>query len=242
MITSLGKHAAVAATAVAVGGFGAIAAQAAAPVAARAAGFSAAYTCTGPMLGARSAVLEGWLTSPGQTAVNRSTAFQLHIASLSLGAPFAIDSWTASARIGVGGAENSAFRVAGSGGFVAVGQPLSGDLSGEWAPTAIGTHALTVRNLTISANTPAGAVTAYCATGEPRPVAENLTVFPAFETGWTGPAVPPYQVVVPYQPGWHRPGWNRPAWHRPIVIVPPYHHHGRPGGPPHGGPHHPHGH
>jgi hypothetical protein len=245
MITSLGKHAAVAATAVAVGGLGAIATQAATQVAAQAAGFSAAYTCSGPMLGTRAAVLDGWLTSPGQTAVNRPTGFQLHISSLNLGAPFTIDSWSASARVRVSGVENSAFRVAGSGGFVAAGQPLAGDLSGEWAPTVNGTHALTVGGITVSATTPAGNVTAYCTTGEPRPVAETLTVFPSFETGWSGPVVPPYNVVVPYRPGWHHPGWNRPGWNRPIVVVPRYHHggSGRPGGPPHGGwSHHPHGH
>jgi hypothetical protein len=224
MITSIGRHAVAAATVMAVGGLGALAVQAATQATAQAAGFSTTYTCSGPMLGTRTAVLEGWLTSPGQTAVN-----------LSLGAPYPMDSWSASARVRVGGAENTAFRVTGSGGYVPVGQPLSGDLSGEWAPAANGTHVLNVGGITISANAPAGNLTAYCAANEPRPVAETLTVFPVYQPGWNESAEPPYNVVVPYRPGWHRPGWNHP-----IVVMPPYHHGGweRPGG----WEHHPHGH
>jgi hypothetical protein len=233
MITSIGKHAVAAATVMAVGGLGAIAVQAAGQATAQAAGFSTAYTCSGPMLGTRTAVLDGWLTSPGQTAVNQPVGFQLHISSLSLGAPYAIGSWSASARVRVGGAENSAFRLTGSGGFVPVGQPLSGDLSGEWTPTANGSDVLSVGRIEISANTSAGTLTAYCGATEPRPVAETLSVFPVYQPGWNEPAAPPYDDVVPYRPGWNRPGWNRP-----IVIAPPYHHGGwgRPGGW-----HHPHG-
>jgi len=232
MITSIGKHAVAAATVMAVGGLGAVAVQAAGQAGAHAAGFSTTYTCSGPMLGTRSAVLDGWLTSPGQAAVNQPVGFQLHIASLGLGAPYAIGSWSASARVRVGGAENTAFRLTGSGGFVPVGQPLSGDLSGQWAPAANGPHELSVGGITISASTPGGGLTAYCAANEPRPVAETLTVFPVYQPGWNGPAAPPYGVVVPYRPGWHHPGW-----HRPIIVVPPHHHHGG-----WGRPHHPHGH
>jgi hypothetical protein len=231
MITSIGKHAVAAATVIAVGGLGAIAVQATGRATARAAGFSTTYTCSGPLLGTRSAVLDGWLTSPGQTAVNQAVGFRLHISSLGLGAPYPLDSWSASARVRVGGAEDAAFHVTGSGGYVPVGQPLSGDLSGTWAPAANGTHDLSVGGIAVNANTPAGNLTAYCAADEPRPVAETLAVFPVFQPGWSEPAAPPYEVVVPY-----RPGWNRPGWHRPIVVVPPYRHHG-------GGhrPHHPHG-
>lgn len=213
MITSIGKHAVAAATVMAVGGLGAVAVQAAGRSAARAAGFSTTYTCTGPMLGRRSAVLEGWLTSPGQTAVNQPVGFRLHISSLDLGAPYAFGSWTASARVRVGGAENSAFRVTGSGGYVPIGQPLSGDLSGEWAPAANGPHDLRLGGIAISASTLAGPLTAYCAATEPRPVAETLSVFPVYQTGWSEPGAPPYGVVVPYRPGWnHHGGWGRPHY------------------------------
>jgi hypothetical protein len=222
MITSFGKHAAAAAAALAFGGIGAVAAQGVAgEAAAHAAGFSTAYTCSGPLLGTRTAVLDGWLTSPGQSAVNQNASFQLHISSLSLGAPYPLGSWSASARIGVGGVENTAFRVTGGGGFVAPGQALSGDLSGDWAPSVTGAHVLNVGGITVSANTPMGNLTAYCAVAGPRPVAETLSVFPVYQPGWSEPAVPPYNVVVPY-----RPGWNGRAWHRPSVVPPRHERHG----------------
>ncbi|MDN3359667.1 hypothetical protein [Actinomadura sp. DC4] len=240
MITSIGKQAVAAATVVAAAG---LTAQAAAHTA-RAAGFSTAYTCSGPMLGTRTAVLDGWLTSPGQAAVNRPVDFQLHVASLGLGAPYPLHSWTASARVGVGGAENTAFRVTGSGESVPLGESLSGDLPGRWTPLANGTHELTVGAITIDADTPAGGLTAYCVPSGPHPVAATLTVFPVFQPAWDQPVAPPYGVeppysdpppynvappytpeppfVAPYPPGGHRPGGR-----------PPHHHHGRP--------HHPHG-
>jgi len=241
MITSLSKHAVAAA--VAFGGLGAIAFQAPA----HAGGFSTSYTCNVPMLGSRTVVLEGWLTSPDQAVAGSPGTFQLHVSSLSPGAPVAVDSWSAAARVDVGGAENTWFRMAGSGGYVAPGQPLSGDLAGDWTPAVTGTHVLSVGGVTVTVNSPAtGSVTARCVANEPRPAAETLSVFPAYQPGWTAPVAPPYEVVTPpynvivppYHQGWHRP------------IVPPYHGGwSRPGGPPHHGgwshpmpPHHPHGH
>jgi hypothetical protein len=229
MITSLGKHALATATAVALGGLNTIAAQ----TPAHATGFSATYTCTIPGLGSRSVVLDGWLTSSGQTAVNRPTGFQLQISSLGLSSPVALDSWSASAWIDVSGAESTSFRVTGSGGFVPAQQPISGNLIGDWAPTVGGTDLLSVNSITISANNAVtGNVTAQCAPNEPRPVAETLTVFSPYYSGWDGPIAPPYN------PGWNRPvappyhhghGWDRP-------VAPP-HHHGwnRPIAPPHHG-------
>jgi hypothetical protein len=236
MKMSFAKYAVAATTLVAGGGLGAVAAQAPA----YAGGFSTTYTCDVPMLGSSTLALAGWLTSPGQAAVSRPTGFQLHISSLNFSAPVPIDSWNASAWITVGGSENAAFRVAGSGGYVPPGQPLTGDLAGEWAPTTTGTHLLSVGRLRITASTAAtGMVTARCTPTEPRPVAETMTVLPSYEPGWSGPIVPPYAGWTPpvvYRPGWHRP---------PIVVVPPRHigwtrppYHGgwnRPG-------HHPHGH
>jgi hypothetical protein len=234
MITSFGKYAVAAAAAVSAGGLGAIAAQAPA----QAAGFSSTYTCTVPMLGSQTAVLNGWLSSPGQTGVGRSTDYQMHISSLSLGAPIAIDSWSASAWVDVSGSESSSFQMTGSGGFVPAGQPLSGDLAGDWAPSVRGPHALSVSGITITANTPVtGNVTAQCVANEPRPVAATLMVHSGYYPGWNQPIVTPYPAgwvgpVAPYRPGWHRP-----------IVLPPYHGGwGHPIGPPHHNwPHH-HGH
>jgi hypothetical protein len=241
MITSLSKHAV--ATAIAVGGLGAVAVQ----QPAQADGFSTSYTCDVPMLGSRTVVLDGWLTSPDQSVAGQPGAFQLHVAGLRPGAPVAVDSWSAAARVDVGGAESTWFRMEGSGGYLAPGQPISGDLSGGWTPAVTGTHVLSVGGITITVNSAAaGSVTARCVANEPRPAAETLSVLPAYGGGWATPVAPPYEVVAPpynvivppYQHGWHRP------------IAPP--HHGgwsRPGGPPHHGgwsrpmpPHHSQGH
>ncbi|GAB2805327.1 hypothetical protein GCM10027176_07820 [Actinoallomurus bryophytorum] len=212
MITSFGKYAVAVAAALSAGGLATVAA----PAPARAAGFTSAYTCTVPMLGSQTAVLNGWLSSPEHMGVGRPAGFQLHIASLSVSTPIAIDSWTASAWVDVSGTESSSFQLTGSGGFVAAGQPLSGDLSGDWAPSVRGPHVLSVSGLTITANTPAtGDVTAECTANEPRPVAATLMAHNGgYYPGWNSP------VVAPYPVGWAGP--YRPGWHRPIVL-PPYH-------------------
>jgi hypothetical protein len=229
MITSLGTFAVAAATI--AGGLTGIAAQAPA----YAAGFTTTYTCSLPGLGARTVGLDGWLTSPGQTAAGRTADFQLHISSLSISSPIPIDSWSASAWIDVSGAEVTSFQVTGSGGYVPAGQPITGDLTGAWTPSANGTDALSPSGIAVSVNTAVtGNVTAQCAPNGPRPVAETLTVYPQYYTGWPRPDVPPYR------PGWHRPIAPPYGRHRPIVITPPGHsgwaHHGewsRPGWPPH---------
>lgn len=212
MITSFGKHAVAAATVAVLGGLG----VAVAHTPARASGFSTAYTCTLPLLGSRAAILDGWLTSPGQTAVNGTAAFRLHIARLTLNSPVPIDSWNASASIGVRGAEISSFRVSGSGGFVPARQPLSGDLIGDWAPTRRGTDLLSVSSITISANTAStGTITAQCEPNEARRAAETLTVFSPYAGGGNRPH------SAPYHRGWNRP--HHPGWHR--QGGPPHHSH-----------------
>jgi hypothetical protein len=203
MITSFGKQAVVAATVAAFGGLG----VAVAHTPARASGFSTAYSCTLPLLGSRAAILDGWLTSPGQTAVNGTAAFRLHIARLTLNSPVPIDSWNASASIGVRGAESSSFRVSGSGGFVPARQPLSGDLIGDWTPSQRGTDLLSVNSITVSANTTTtGTITAQCVPNEARQASETLTVFTPYAGGRGRPH------SAPYHRGWnrpHHPGWNR---------------------------------
>jgi hypothetical protein len=231
MITSLGRHAVATATALALGCLGAVAAQRPA----HADALSMPYTCTVPAMGSRAVTLDGWLTTPGQTANNRPVDFQLHIASLGLAAPIAINSWTASTWIDVSGAEMTSFRLVGSGGYVPAGQPLAGDLAGNWAPSIRGTDLLSVGAITITANTAAaGAVTAQCVPDEPRSPAASLMVVPRYHGVWAQPILPP-----PYGPGWHRPivvappshgGWHRPpivvpprgGWHRPPIVVPPH--------------------
>jgi hypothetical protein len=223
MITSLGTLAVAAAT---IAGM-------AVPAPARAAGFATTYTCSIPGMGARTVGLDGWLTSPGQTSAGRTAGFQLHISNLSISAPIPLDSWSASAWIDVSGAEVTSFQVTGSGGYVPAGQAITGDLTGEWTPSVNGTDALTPSALTVTVNTAmTGNVTAECAPNGPRPVAETLTVYPQYYTGWPRPVAPPYR------PGWHRPIAPPYGWHRPVVIVPPGHpgwgHHGeRPGWPHH---------
>jgi hypothetical protein len=216
MITSFGKHALAAATAAALGGLGVAVAHAPA----RASGFSTAYTCTLPLLGSRAAILDGWLTSPGQAAVNGRTAFRLHIARLTLNSPVPIDSWNASASIAVRGAESSSFRVAGSGGFVPARQPLSGDLIGDWAPTQRGTDLLSVNSITISANTTTnGTITAQCVPSEDRKVAESLTVFRPYTGSGRRPHAAPYHRYGnrSHYRNWHRqdgpPRHEGPARH-----------------------------
>ncbi|GAB2858274.1 hypothetical protein GCM10027176_70950 [Actinoallomurus bryophytorum] len=203
MISSFGKRAVAAATVAALGGLG----VAVAHTPARASGFSTAYTCALPLLGPRAAILDGWLTSPGQAAVNGTAAFRLHIARLTLNSPVPIDSWNASASIGVRGAESSSFRVSGSGGVVPARQPLSGDLIGDWAPTRRGTDLLSVNSITISANTATtGTITAQCVPSEARQASEILTVFPPYATGGNRPH------GVRYHQGWNRP--HRAVWYR----------------------------
>jgi hypothetical protein len=247
MITFLGRHALVAAT---IAGGLTCAAQAPA----NASGFSATYTCDVPGLGPRTVGIDGWLTSPGRTVAATTAAFRLHIASMSLSAPIPVDSWSATAWINVSGAENASFQVSGAGGFVPVGQPITGDLTGDWTPSAGGTDLLSVGGVAVSATTRmTGNVTVQCTPNEPRPVAETLTVDPPvpydpgypgypppyYPGGWRPPIVvaPPYHPGGPHHPGWGHPGGGHPGGGHPGGGHPGG---GHPGGPPHhgGGGHH----
>ncbi|MCW2864288.1 MAG: hypothetical protein JWP48_5996 [Actinoallomurus sp.] len=173
MIKSIGRHTMAAATVIALGGAGGVASQGPA----RADVFSAAYTCTVPVLGARPVLIHGRLTaSSARAAVNQPIRFHLHINRLSLQSPVAIDSWTAVAGIDATGPQAASFRVAGSGGALTPRQPVSGDLFGTWTPRARGTYRFRGANVTISARVARiGALTATCQPNPPRPVMETVT-------------------------------------------------------------------
>lgn len=174
MIGSLARRVAAASTVVALGGLGALALQAPA----HAADFSAAYTCDIPLSGSQAVTINGSLTaSPNPSTAGTSTHFALHISSLSLSSPVAINSWSATADIDASGAETASFQVSGSGGSVPANQPITGDLAGDWTPTAAGTDQFQGGDVTVKANLSVlGNVTIPCTPNDPRPVAETLTV------------------------------------------------------------------
>jgi hypothetical protein len=174
MIKSSGKHAMAATALIALGGGAAVVT----PGVARASAFSAAYTCTVPVLGARAVTIYGALTaSPGRAVAGRPVRFHLRISRLSLMSPVPIDSWTAVAGIEASGAQTAGFRLAGSGRALAPREPVSGDLYGSWTPRVQGVDRFRGGNVVISARVARlGLLTASCAPDRPRPVMETLEV------------------------------------------------------------------
>jgi hypothetical protein len=221
MIKSLGRHAVTVTTVLAVGGLGAVVAQAPA----QASAFSAPFTCNIGNLGQTAALLNGWLASPG-TTFSGPARFRLHISSLSLQAPLPIDSWRGTAWINVRGAEHTTFQVSGFGGSIPVQGALAGDLVGDWAPVVGGTDLLSVGGLELTATSAeAGNVSVQCVPTGPT-VAEVLRVASPYLGHWYRPPVPAFHIGGWYRPGMalHRPVWirpGRPGWHRPIVPVHP---------------------
>ena len=173
MIRSLARRIAAASAVATLGVLGAIATQAPA----HASDFSAAYTCTFPLQGDQAVTITGSLTaSPNPSTVNTPTHFQLNF-STDLTSPVDINSWSATADIDATGAETATFQMTGSGGAVPANQPISGELAGDWTPTAAGTDQFQGGNITINANVALlGDVTVPCTPSDPRPVAETLTV------------------------------------------------------------------
>jgi hypothetical protein len=174
MIGSIGRRLAFASAAAALGGLGALVAQSPA----LAADFSAAYTCTAPVLGTQHVTIDGSLTaSPNPATAGQPVQFALHLAQISLRAPVTINSWTMTVDLTVTGAETAQFPVTGSGGKVSANQPITGDLSGTWTPTVAGTDELRGGDVTVHANVfLLGNVTVACTPDDPRPVGETLTV------------------------------------------------------------------
>ena len=174
MTRSLARRVAAASTVLALGGLATAALQAPA----RASDFSAAYTCDIPLSGSQTVTITGTLTaSPNPSTVGTSTHFALHISNLSLSSPVAINSWSATAALDVTGAQSASFSVSGRGGSVPANQPITGDLAGDWTPTAAGTDQVQGGNVTVKASgSLLGTLTIPSTPNSPRPVAETLTV------------------------------------------------------------------
>lgn len=237
MIRLTGRGAAAVTTAVlAVSGLGAAGQTSArAQTNPRAATLSADLTCNIGDLGQTAAVLDGWLTPPGNS-YDAPARFWLHISNLNLQAPFPIDSWNGTAWVDVSGTENTTFQVSGSGGAVPEQGALTGDLAGDWAPAVAGTHFLRVGGIEVTVNSAqAGTVVVQCVPNG-RPRAEVLQVAAPYRGSWARPSVRGFRPGPWYRPGmilhrpvWDRPGWQRPGWHRPGWYGPPVYH--RPVGP-----------
>ncbi|GAA4639257.1 hypothetical protein GCM10023196_100180 [Actinoallomurus vinaceus] len=172
MSKSLGRRAATAATVIALGGLGVVAAQAPAS----ASTFTGSYTCNS-ILGTQNITVNGTATaSPNPTTVGTSTHFTAHIAT-SLSSPLAINSWSATLTANVSGAQTASFQATGSGGSIPANQAIAADVAGDWTPTAAGTDQISGGNVSIKANVVlVGNITATCTPNSPIPVAETLTV------------------------------------------------------------------
>jgi hypothetical protein len=172
MSKSLGRRAATAATVIALGGLGVVAAQAPAG----ASTFTTTYSCNS-ILGTQTITVNGTATaSPNPTKVNTSTHFTVHV-STSLSSPLAVNSWSATLGADVSGAQTASFQLTGSGGSIPANQPITADVAGDWTPTVTGTDQFQGGNLSIKANVAIfGNITATCTPSTPRPVAETLTV------------------------------------------------------------------
>jgi hypothetical protein len=170
----LGRRIAAGSAALALGSLAAVVAQSPA----LAANFSAAYTCTAPVLGTQNGTIDGSLTvTPNPAAVGTPVGVQLHLAQISLRAPVAINSWTMTANLDVTDVETAQFPVTGSGGRVPANQPITGDLSGAWTPTAAGNAEIRGADVVVHANVSLlGNLTINCTPDEPRPVGETVTV------------------------------------------------------------------
>lgn len=185
MRTPSGMHVTAVVPAVALGALGAVAVQ----PPARADRFSAAYTCSVPLMGSRPMTIAGTLdATPNPTSAGTATRFLLAIASLTLRSPIAINSWSASAAIEVDGAQDASFHLRGAGRGVRAGQPIDGRLAGRWTPAAPGTDRLRGGPVTIKLNVPLfGDVTVPCAPKGDHPLMATLTVAPA-------PAAPSHET------------------------------------------------
>lgn len=180
MRTSPGMHATAIVAASVIGALGVVAVQ----PPARADRFSAPYTCSIPLTGQRSMTIAGALdATPNPTSAGRATRFLLTIANLGLRSPIAVNSWTATAAIDVEGAQNTSFRLKGTGRAVRARQPINGRLAGTWTPATPGTDRLRGGPVTIKLNVPLfGDVTVPCTPTDNRPVMATLNVNPASST------------------------------------------------------------
>jgi hypothetical protein len=174
MIPRIGRLAG-AVIALALGGAGVAAAQ----VPASASTFSAAYSCSVPVVGTESATVNASLTAtPNPATAASAVSFALDVSSITLSSPVAINSWSATAAIAGSGAEASAFDATGSGGAIPANQQITNvDLSGSWTPSVSGTDTFVIGDITINANVALlGDITVSCTPSGAQPTAETLTV------------------------------------------------------------------
>jgi hypothetical protein len=149
----------------------------AAPLPASAAAVSAPYACTSP-LGTQSVTIAASLTAtPNPADAGAPVLFRLHVSNLGLTAPLTVNSWTGTVTLEVSGAETAQFTITGRGGPIPPFQPITGDLSGSWTPSAPGVDEVRGGTVAITANVAlVGTVSLTCAPAQPQPVGETLTV------------------------------------------------------------------
>ncbi|WP_433334799.1 hypothetical protein [Spirillospora sp. CA-294931] len=174
MIPRISRRVAATVTVLAIGGAGLVAAQAPAS----ASPFTATYSCNVAGEG-RPSKIEGSLTaSPNPAASGTKVNFALDVASISVPAPVAIESWNATAVIEGSGAESSTFNATASGGSIPANHPIPDvHMVGSWTPSASGTDRFMIGDITINLNVEGqGTFTVPCTPTGTRPVAETLTV------------------------------------------------------------------
>jgi hypothetical protein len=147
------------------------------PLPASAATVSAPYECTSP-LGTQSVTIAASLSAtPNPAGAGAPVLFQLHVSDLGLTSPLTVNSWSGAATLEVSGAETARFQVTGSGGPIAPLQPITGDMSGSWTPSASGVDEVRGGDVAITANVAlVGDVALTCTPAQPQPVGETLTV------------------------------------------------------------------
>ncbi|GAA2607260.1 hypothetical protein [Paractinoplanes durhamensis] len=149
----------------------------AAPLPALADPVSAPYTCTS-ILGTDAVTITGELVAtPNPAAAGSPVAFDLTVTDLGLTAPLRIKSWSGTAVLQVSGAETGSFTLAGSGGAIPAGDPITGELTGSWTPSVAGTDTLTGGAVDITADVQLiGSVKLACTPDAGQPAAGTLTV------------------------------------------------------------------
>ncbi|MEV6347100.1 hypothetical protein [Actinoplanes sp. NPDC051851] len=149
----------------------------AAPLPALADAISAPYTCSS-ILGDDAVTITGDLTvSPNPATKGSAVSFDLSVTDLGITAPLRIKTWSGTANLVVSGAESATFALSGSGGPIAAGAAITGELSGSWTPSVAGTDTITGGEVAITADVQLiGDVELTCTPDAGQPTAATLTV------------------------------------------------------------------